>query len=194
MTRPVTRPTETHGPAPEERELIARFVGGDRDAFRPLIRPHVDGLRALARRAVGDVHTADDIVQEALIRAARGLADFRGEASIRTWLFRIVVRLAAEPHRVRRARAGRELDFDVPDELGPSPEDAALGRELRDRLEEAMERLPVRQRTALHLRAAEGLGYERIAAVLECKVGAARMLVLEARRKVIARMGRYLEP
>lgn len=194
MSRPVTRPTKQDGPAPEERELIARFVGGERDVFRVLIRSHIEALRALARRAVGDVHAADDVVQEALIRAARGLAEFRGDSSVRTWLFTICVRVASEPRRWRGDRRGESLRQDVPDTLGPTPEAAALARELRDRLEEAMERLPMRQRTALHLRAAEGLGYEHIAAVLECSAAAARMLVLEARRKVLARMGRYLEP
>lgn len=194
MTRPVTRPTDAHGPSPAERELIARFVGGDRDAFRVLIRPHVAGLRALAFRAARDAHGADDLVQEALIRAARGLPAFRADASFRTWLFRIVVRLGAEPRKWRRSGPATETLVDVPDALGVGPDVAVIDRELRDRLEEAMERLPARQRTALHLRAAEGLDYERIAAVLECSAGAARMLVLEARRKVVERMGRYLEP
>jgi RNA polymerase sigma-70 factor (ECF subfamily) len=194
MNRPVTRPHRAEGPSAVERELVGRFVRGEREAFHLLIRPHVAALRALARRAVGDPHTADDLVQEALIRAAGGLATFRGEASLRSWLFRIVVRLAAEPGRLRRPDRAGPLEFEVPDTVGPSPEAAALGRELRDRLEEALERLPVRQRTALHLRAAEGLDYRRIAQVLDCAPGAARMLVLEARKKVAARLGSYLEP
>jgi RNA polymerase sigma-70 factor (ECF subfamily) len=194
MHRPVTRPQSQPGPSAEERDLIARFVAGDRDAFRPLVRPHVDALRALARRALGDADAADDLVQEALIRAARGLAGFRGAASLRTWLFRIVVRLAAEPRRGIRRLRPQPMPDEIPDGLGPTPFDAALGRELRDRLEEALERLPARQRTALHLRAAEGLDYARIAEVLGCGAGAARMLVLAARKAVARRLGRYLDP
>src|SRR5690606_24796508 len=123
-----------------------------------------------------------------------GLAEFRGDASLRTWLLRIVARLASEPRRFGRRAEQRPLDFELPDRVGPAPIEAAIGRELSDRLEEAIERLPPRQRSALHLRAAEGFDYERIAAVLDCTRGAARMLVLEARRKVMARMGRFLEP
>ncbi len=194
MRPPVTRPSPTRDPDSLERELVARAQGGDGEAFRLLLRPHADALAALARRTVGDVHWADDLVQETLIRAVRGIAGWRAEASFRTWLFRILVRLASEPRRWRRTDRSEPLAVDVPDTLGAVPADAAIARELSDRLAEAMERLSVRQRTALHLRAAEGLDYERIAEVLECKAGAARMLVLEARRRVMERMGRYLEP
>ena len=83
---------------------------------------------------------------------------------------------------------------DIPDTYAPPPEHASLARELGARLEEAMERLPPRQRTALHLRAVEGLDYEAIGAVLSCTAVAARMHVLEARRKVMARLGDHLEP
>jgi RNA polymerase sigma-70 factor (ECF subfamily) len=82
----------------------------------------------------------------------------------------------------------------VPDHLGPTPEQPALQRELRDRLAEAFERLTPRQRTALHLRATEGLDYADIARTMGCRPGAARMLVLAARRRVLERMGGYLAP
>ena len=76
----------------------------------------------------------------------------------------------------------------------PSPEQPALQRELHDRLDEAMERLTPRQKTALHLRASEGMDYAAIAAVMGGSAGAARMLVLAARRRIQDRMGRYLAP
>lgn len=194
MRAPVTRSQPTREPAPLEQELVARARGGDPEAFRLLLRPHVDGLAALARRAVGDVHWADDLVQETLLRAVKGLDGWRGEASFRTWLFAILVRLASEPRRWRKGERAGPLDVEVPDAMGLLPPDAAISRELSERLAEALERLPPRQRAALHLRAAEGLDYERIAEVLSCRAGAARMLVLEARRRVMERLGRHLEP
>lgn len=193
MRPPVTRPESTRE-SPLERELVLRAQGGDQEAFRLLLRPHTEALLTLARRTVGDVHWAEDLVQETLSRAVASIDGFRGEASFRTWMFRILVRLASEPRRWKKSERAVSLDVEVPDLLGPVPEDAAISRELSDRLAEAMERLPARQRTALHLRAAEGLDYERIAEVLECSRGAARMLVLEARRRVMERMGRHLEP
>lgn len=194
MRPPVTRPGPTREPSPQEEALLAQARGGDAEAFRMLLRPQVDGLHALARRVTGDPHWAEDLVQETLIRAVRSIDGFRADASFRTWLFRILLRLSTEPRRWRRSDRAAPLEVEVPDRLGALPDEAAMARELRDRLEEAIERLPARQRTALHLRASEGLDYERIAAVLECSAGAARMLVLEARRRVMERMGRHLEP
>ena len=178
-----------------ERELLDRFRAGDRSAFQSLVRPHLGSLMALGRRLAGDAHWGEDLTQETLVRAFRGLDGFRAEGSFRTWLFRIQVRLASEPQRWRRSeRAVPTEGLDVPDHLGEGPEQPAITRELRDRLEEAMERLPARQRAALHLRAHEGLGYTAIGGAMACSPGAARMLVLEARRRVMARMGRFLTP
>jgi len=195
MHDPVTRPRGRRQTDREEANLLARFRAGDERVFAALFRPHLETLKALARRTVRDPHWADDLVQETLVRAYRGLAEFRGEAALGTWASAILLRLAAEPRRFGRTAPTASLEgLEIPDGLGPAPDDPALGRELRDRLEEALERLSPRQRAALHLRAAEGLGYEGIGAVLGCSAGAARMLVLEARRRVRARMGRYLEP
>ena len=122
---------------------------------------------------------------------------FRGDSALRTWLFRILVRLAAEPKRWQRGSAGcgqSLAEIDVPDHLDAVAEHDAMARELQDRLDEAMEQLTVRQRTALHLRAVEGLDYAAIGSVLGCTDTAARMHVLEARRKVMARLREHLDP
>ena len=178
-----------------EQQLLVRCQAGDQGAFQQLLRPHLPALLALARRCCRDLHWAEDLVQETLVRAYQGLTSFRGDAALRTWLFRILVRLAGEPERWRRGQATEPLgDLDIPDHLDGRGEHGAIARELQDRLAEAMERLTVRQRTALHLRAAEGLDYEAIGAVLACTAVAARMHVLEARRKVMARLQEHLEP
>lgn len=168
---------------------------GDRDAFSVLVGPEVPALHALARRLTGDPHWADDLTQEALLRAFLALPKFRAECSLSTWLFRILVRLASEPRRWKKTeRASSLADLEVPARLDTDAIVHAEGRELEDRVAEAMERLPLRQRAALHLRAAEGFDYPAIAGVLLCSPGAARMLVLEARKKLGARLRRHLEP
>lgn len=178
-----------------ERHWLARCQAGDASAFQPLLRPHLPALLALAKRHCRDPHWAEDLVQETLVRAFRNLANFRGDAALRTWLFRILVRLASEPQRWARGKAAEPIgDLDVPDHLEDRAEHDAIARELQDRLDEAMERLTLRQRTALHLRAVEGLDYEAIGGVLSCTAVAARMHVLEARRKVMARLQEHLEP
>lgn len=182
-------------PTEAERVLLDRLRAGEAAAFQALVRPHLGPLLALSQRLTGDPHWAEDLVQETLVRAFASRTSFRGDASLGTWLFRIQLRLAAAPERwQKRERAGSLDTVDVPDRLAPLPDEETLGRELRERLDEAMERLTLRQRTALHLRAVEGLDYATIAEVLGCSRAAARMQILAARRKVLARLGRYLEP
>lgn len=183
------------GAVAAEQHLLARCRAGDASAFQPLLRPHLPALLGLARRHCRDAHAAEDLVQETLVRAFRNVASFRGDAALRTWLFRILVRLASEPQRWAHGRAAEPLgDRDIPDALAAGAERDAIARELQDRLDEAMERLTVRQRTALHLRAVEGLDYAAIGSVLSCTAVAARMHVLAARKKVMARLGGHLEP
>ena len=178
-----------------ERILLQRCQQGDSAAFQALLHPHLAALLSLAKRLCRDGHWAEDLVQETLVRAFRGLPGFRGDSALRTWLFRILARLAAEPQRWRRGERAESLgDLDVPDHLDMRAEHDVIARELQDRLDEAMERLTARQRTALHLRAVEGLDYAAIGAVLVCSEVAARMHVLEARRKVMARLKEHLEP
>lgn len=188
------RPRTTE-PSDRERHWLCRCQAGDTSAFQPLMHPYLPGLLALARRQCRDPHWAEDLVQETLVRAFRGLPGFRGDAALRTWLFRILIRLAAEPSRWRRGRTAEPLgETDVPDHLDAPMVHDAMARELQHRLDEAMERLTPRQRAALHLRAVEGMDYAAIAEVLACTAVAARMLVLEARRKVMLRVREHLDP
>ena len=191
----LSRPAEPDRLSPTERRELKRFVDGEGDAFAVLMRPQLGALRALARRASGDVHWAEDLLQETLLRAFRGLGSFRGEAALRTWLFRILMRLLAEPGRWRPTPTIASLgNIDIPDALAASPEKGLRERELNERLQESLERLSPKQRSACHLRAVEGMDYAAIAAVMGNTAPAARMLVLAARRKVMERMGRHLRP
>ncbi|MHC5063918.1 MAG: RNA polymerase sigma factor [Planctomycetota bacterium] len=195
MESRLSRPAEPDRLSPTERLDLERFRAGDEDAFAALMRPQLGALRALARRASGDEHWADDLLQETLVRAYRGLSGFRGEAALRSWLFRILLRLLAEPRRWKHSDSATGLEgVEIPDVLGLSPDEGIRERELRERLQEALERLSPRQRSAFHLRAVEGMDYRAIAEVMACSSAAARMLVLAARRKVMVRMGRHLRP
>jgi RNA polymerase sigma-70 factor (ECF subfamily) len=195
MLTPVPDASPNSRLTPAEQELLARLRAGDRSVAQTLLRPLLPSLLGLSRRLVGDAHWAEDLVQETLVRAFRGLPDFAGRSSLRTWVLRILVRLASEPHRWRQREPARPLaDLEIPDTLGPAPDASARERELHERLAEAMERLTPRQRTALHLRASEGLDYAAIAEVLGNSPAAARMLVLAARQRIRERMGRHLLP
>ncbi len=195
MESRLSKPAEPDHLSPAERLDLERFRAGEKDAFAALIRPQLGALRALARRAAGDEHWAEDLLQETLVRAYRGLSGFRGEAALRSWLYRILLRLLAEPRRWKRADIAGNLEgIEIPDALGAGPDEGIRERELRERLQEALERLSPRQRSAFHLRAVEGMDYRAIAEVMNSSSAAARMLVLAARRKVMERMGRHLKP
>ncbi len=178
---------------------LRRAAGGDRDAFDRLVRPHLGNLMALARRLTTGEHLAEELLQTTLIRAYAGLRHFRGDAPLRVWISSILYRLATEPHRLAgpgAPPAGRTtaLPDDVPDALGVDPSVRVSARDMLARVEAAMERLPVRLRTALHLRTVEGWGYDGIARVLETSVSAARNAVMDARRRLRERIGDVLEP
>src|SRR5262245_3854760 len=99
---------------PREAELLGLARGGSRQAFEELLAPQLAPLLVLARRLCGDPHWADDLVQEALLRAFVALPGFRAESSLRTWLFRILVRLHADPRRWKRSeKATPLLDIEV---------------------------------------------------------------------------------
>ena len=174
--------------------MLGQFRQGNAETFELLVRPHLTSLLALSRRLAG-VRFGEELFQETLIRAYRGLPGFRGECSLRTWLFRITILLSKEPERFRGGRPTSDQGLDqVPDTIAALPEQHARERELTDRLDEAMERLSVRQRTALHLRAVEGLDYRAIASCMDTTGEAARRLVLLARKSLLVRLGPHLLP
>lgn len=182
---------------PLDQTLVERLQTGDREAFQSAVQPLLGAMLSLARRWTQDHHVAEDLLQETLTQAYSSIHTYRGEASLRTWLFRIEMRLAQRPsrwYRGDRPNAQTTRDLQIPDQLSCEPEQQTRERELAERLAEAIERLTPRQRTALHLRAVEGLDYQMIAVIMNGSVAAARMLVLAARRHVMKRMGRHLEP
>ncbi len=178
-------------------ELIAAQQGDDR-AFDRLVRPQLGRLLALARRLCGNEQRAEELLQEALIRAHRGIASFRAEGSFRAWVATILYRLASEPQRLgpRPLPGQQELGGDhwqaLPDSLAFDPAEQVSAKDVLRRVEAAMERLPLRQRTALHLRSVEGFCYAEIARVLETSEGTVRNAVMQARKKLRRRLGDLL--
>ncbi len=174
--------------------MLRQFREGNSESFDLLVRPHLSSLLALSRRLAAP-RSGDELFQETLIRAYRGLGGFRGYCSLRTWLFRITILLSKEPARWCGGPRSSDQGLDqVPDTIASLPEQHARERELSHRLEEAMERLSLRQRTALHLRTVEGLDYRAIAACMETNDVAARRLVLLARKALLVRLGPHLLP
>ena len=175
-----------------EQQLIARAQQGDRSAFAALVREHQDEVYTLARRLVGDPHLASDVAQEALIRAWRALPRFRGDAKLSTWLYRITVNTAwTHKTRARRHQSASiedHLDVAAPVDAG-HPEMAGEILELRGRLRDALDRLPVGQREVVVMKDIYGWSHAEIATSIGISVTAAKVRLHRAR----ARLARDLE-
>jgi len=160
MARPVPRP-----PHPFE-------------AFDKLYREHVDLVYRYAHRLCGEAESAQDLVQETFLNAYRGLTRFRGDAKISTWLYTIASRACLRMRRKRKGVPERELSLEefVPNSEGEfrlqipieglTPEQALENKELREALEQAINKLPKKYRIALVLRDMEGLSAAEAGAIM----------------------------
>ncbi|HWW91206.1 MAG TPA: RNA polymerase sigma factor [Solirubrobacteraceae bacterium] len=173
-----------------ERELIGRAQAGDVAAFEALAGVHADRLYAVVLRFVGDCCEAEDVLQETLLRAWRGIGRFQGRAMVFTWLYRIAVNESnrALERRVRR-RATVPVDEEavqVPAPLQDGPADRAEQRELREALQVAIAKLSPPYRTALVLRDVEGLSTRDAARIVGVGEAAFKSRLHQARLKVRA--------
>jgi RNA polymerase sigma-70 factor, ECF subfamily len=169
------------GPA-AEAALLRAAQAGDRGALEQLVARHERALFALCYGILGHVEDAEDAVQEAFLRALRGLAAFRGEATFRTWLFRIAINVCLEWKAAHR----RIVPWD--EEHPPTPPDAASpeAMALRQlRVLEALGSLHPRQRAILLLREREGWSVAEIATALRLKERQVEYELTKARRTLV---------
>ena len=178
--------------APDDERAVSRFLAGDVSGFEAIVRRYSGMVFTLAARLVGPLD-AEDVVQETFLRAWRGLESFRGESSLKTWLYAIALnRVRARRGTLARLRArfgaaerpGADPDFSLVDALadsGRSPEENALRAEERRRLRKAVLALPEEFRLAVVLRDLEGLSYDEVAAALSVPIGTVRSRLARGR-------------
>jgi RNA polymerase sigma-70 factor (ECF subfamily) len=148
------------------------------DEFDKLYRDHVDLIYRYAYRLCGDADSAKDLVQETFLNAYRGLKDFRGEARVSTWLYTIASRASIRMRRKRKGEPEHALSLEefVPTSEGEfrlqipmdglSPEEALENKELRQALDQAIDKLPKKYRMALVLRDMEGLSAKEAGTIM----------------------------
>jgi len=160
----------------------------DADEFALVVRAHGDAVHGFVLRRVGGARAlAEDLTQEAFLRAWRGRRSFRGETSMRGWLCAIaanVVRDHARRERRRPAEVATPEWFDVPDLSGDASSGLAEHEGL-DRLRTALAALPANQREMVLLRERDGLTYAEIAAALGCPVGTVMSGLSRARARLL---------
>ena len=159
-----------------DEDLVTRATAGDVDSFNQLVTRWERPVYALAYRTLGREEDARDVVQEAFLRAFRGLKGFKGEAKFSSWLYRITLNLCRDwIRRERRAPIVQVPEgtdpVDLADErVAPteSVEDLVARREMTSAVARAMAELPEEQRTAIMLKEYHGLTFQEIAEMLNC--------------------------
>jgi RNA polymerase sigma-70 factor (ECF subfamily) len=188
---------------PTDQDLVERVQRGDKTAFDLLVRKYQHRVGKLVMRYLRDPADAEDVTQEAFIKAYRALPKFRGESAFYTWLYRIAINTAKNA-AVARSRSPVEYDLDLQnsDESydlqarmadHDTPEALALADEIRVVVESAIASLPEELRTAIVLRELDGQSYEAIAATMDCPVGTVRSRIFRAREVIDRRLLQVFE-
>ncbi len=189
------RPSHVHGvhmpltraPWSEAADLdVLRAAGDDVEAFGELVRRHQAFVFGAVLRIVRDRTQAEDLAQEAFLRAFRGRAGFRGDAAVRTWLYRIAVNLAT--NAVTRRREYPTASVSDRQWAGHGPEGEAETAQLYGHLREAIAELPIELRLPLVLRDRSELTYQEIADATGLPLNTVRTRLFRARRALRSRM------
>jgi RNA polymerase sigma-70 factor (ECF subfamily) len=159
-----------------DEELVARATAGDLESFNQLVRRWERPIFALAYRTLGREEDARDVVQDAFLRAYRGLPRFKGEAKFSSWLYRITLNLCRDwIRRERRAPivptpAGVDPNTFADEQVSPttSVEELVGRRQMSEAVAQAMAELPEDQRTAILMKEYHGLTFQEIADTLQC--------------------------
>jgi RNA polymerase sigma-70 factor (ECF subfamily) len=164
-----------------DADLVARvLLDEDQNAFSELVRRHQSAVRGLLRQLTrSDFALADDLAQEAFLKAYKNIRSFRGEAKFSTWLYRIAYNCFREDARKRKELVGID-ETQLEAEHDPGTVDPAL----RQDLAQALQLLPLHERTAVLLCCQNGLSHDEAARVLEIPLGTVKTNVLRGREKL----------
>ena len=169
----------------DDAQLIAACRRGEARAMEMLYHQFKRRVFGMAHRIVG-ANDAEEVAQEVFVRVFRGLANFRGDSQLSTWIYRLTVN-ASLSHLARRGRRQEVSDENIPEQAAtPEPErDPGLA----SRIEAAMNQLPAGYRAILVLHDVEGLSHEECAAILDCRVGTCKSQLHKARGRMRELLG-----
>jgi RNA polymerase sigma-70 factor (ECF subfamily) len=185
-----------------DEELVLRVQQGDKSAYDLLVIKYQHKIIQLVNRYVKDPSEAQDVAQEAFIKAYRALGNFRRDSAFYTWLYRIAIN-TAKNYLVSRTRRSSDYQVDIQDaeqiENAPqlqgmeSPERLLLNQEIVETIKTAIDKLPEEMRIAIMLREFEGMSYEEIAQAMDCPVGTVRSRIFRAREAIDNKLNPLLD-
>ncbi|MGE0548959.1 MAG: sigma-70 family RNA polymerase sigma factor [Kofleriaceae bacterium] len=200
MNKAGQRASQAHGRSPsavDDHDLVQAARGGDRDAFRTLFERYHRRAFALAFGVVRNQDDALDVVQDAFIKAHKYLDKFEGNSSFYTWLYRIVMNLSIDHLRKHRRVKPVELDETkledsdqtlLPRIIEGNPGRALFDKQIRARIDQALDELSENHRAVLVMRELEGLSYEEMAKAMDCSKGTIMSRLFHARRNMQKRL------
>jgi len=178
----------------EEKDIIKKVTGGDKNAFEELVLANQKNVYNLALKMTKNADDALDISQEAFIKAYRQLSSFRGDSKFSVWLYRLTYNLCIDFLRKNSTAKTVSLDFEdsagdvkpleIPD-LRNLPEDNAIRIETRKNIADGIKELPDNHREILVMREVTGMSYEEISSSLGINAGTVKSRLARAREKLI---------
>lgn len=187
----------------DDTALVAQLRAGAESAYEALIDRFEQPVFNMISRLMDDSAEAPDVVQEVFLKIFRNIGAFRGESSLKTWIYRIAVNEARNHRRWFSRHRRQEVAIDGVGEAqgysdwladpGRSPYDSALDRETEGLVEEALDALNPKFKAALVLREIEGLSYEEIADILEISLGTVKSRILRGRDALRKQLAGRLE-
>jgi len=179
----------------DERLVAAYRESGDPSLVDQLVRRHLPKINALIFQVVLDESVADDLTQESLLRALRGLSGFRGKSTFATWLFRVAMNTTYS-YLKRQRNSPVQYHPNPPDREsgGSGPDEAALEAELDAEITAALAELPEDLRTAVALTSLQGLDAKEAGEIAGCAPGTIYARTHHARKKLRHRLQKWLSP
>jgi len=186
-----------------DRILVDRFRGGDSSAFDEMVTRYWNRIYSMVNQLLRNPQDAEEVTQDAFIRAHRGLANFRGDSAFSTWLYQIATNLARNRYWYWwRRKRDKSVSFDAP--VGPendltladvisaeveTPDDITVTQEFVSRIGSGMDRLGAKHREILVLRNIKNLTYEEIADILGISIGTVKSRIARARESLRSKLG-----
>ena len=200
------------GVRPEEATILLELKAGSEEAFASLIAQYHQPVYSLVARTIRNPADAPDLTQEIFIKVFRGIRGFKGDSSLRTWIYRIALHESSNQRRWWRRHSEREVALET--EIyssdgsdgeglslletlagsGASPFDEAARSELKSRVESALREVPEPYRTAVVLRDIEGFAYEEIAEILDVQLGTVKSRLMRGRAHLKSRLAPLMLP
>jgi RNA polymerase sigma-70 factor, ECF subfamily len=190
----------------EEASIIAELKSGSEDAYEWLIAHYHQPVYGLVYRILNDPADAADTTQEVFLKVFRGIRRFNGEASLRTWIYRIAIHEASNQRRwwFRHKRRETTMEAQIGDDEGQgfalketlvdehdSPFECAAHEEIRSRVEQELAQVQEPYRTTVILRDIEGLSYEEVAEILQVSLGTVKSRLMRGRLALKKRLESY---